>query len=192
MPDLPLDFVLLLVSLGLMFMVIKIIPTLAEEYFSPVFRWSSAETDWMFYVHPFILSFSLKWFWERYKDIFKGSDLVRAFEVALVYGIIAMLPVLMAYIQFNRYFPWHGTYLAWVWYPAGFYSRIHFFKIESVKIFGIPFCEETRRDYKGCCGSCPYETHPELFPISRDLLSIQKVLWIVNTRSTALLNFDCI
>jgi hypothetical protein len=86
--------VLLLISLGLMFLVIKIFPTLAEEYFSPVFRWSSVETDWMFYVHPFILSFSLKWFWERYKDVFKGSYLLRAFEVALVYGVVAMLPVL--------------------------------------------------------------------------------------------------
>jgi hypothetical protein len=86
--------VLLFISLGLMFLVIKIFPNLAEEYFSPVFRWSSVETDWMFYVHPFILSFSLKWFWERYKDIFQGSVVLRAFEVALVYGIVAMVPVL--------------------------------------------------------------------------------------------------
>ena len=107
-------FVLLLVSLGLMFMVIKIIPTLAEEYFSPVFRWSSAETDWMFYVHPFILSFSLKWFWERYKDIFKGSDLVRAFEVALVYGIIAMLPVL--WLTYSSIDISLGMVLTWLGY----------------------------------------------------------------------------
>ena len=87
-------FVLLLVSLGLMFLVIKIFPTLAEEYFSPVFRWSSVQTDWLFYAHPFVLSFALKWFWERYKDIFKGSNVLRAFEVALVYGVVAMVPVL--------------------------------------------------------------------------------------------------
>lgn len=87
-------FVLLLVSLGLMFLVIKIFPALAEEYFSPVFRWSSVQTDWLFYAHPFVLSFALKWFWERYKDIFKGSNVLRAFEVALVYGVVAMVPVL--------------------------------------------------------------------------------------------------
>jgi hypothetical protein len=107
-------FVLLLVSLGLMFLVIKIIPSLAEEYFSPVFRWSSAKTDWMFYVHPFILSFSLKWFWERYKDIFKGSDLLRAFEVALVYGIIAMLPVL--WLTYSSIDISLGMVLTWLLY----------------------------------------------------------------------------
>ena len=48
----------------------------------------------MFYAHPFVVSFALKWFWERYKDIFKGSNILRAFEIALVYGIVAMVPVL--------------------------------------------------------------------------------------------------
>jgi hypothetical protein len=87
-------FVLLVLSLLLLYVSIAVFPNLAEEYFSPVFRWSSAKTDWLFYAHPFVLAFALKWFWERYKDIFKGPLLLRAFEVALVYGIVAMLPVL--------------------------------------------------------------------------------------------------
>jgi hypothetical protein len=73
---------------------VAVFPKHAEEYFSPVFRWSNAGTDWMFYAHPFVLSFALKWFWERYKGLFTGSVLLRAFEVALVYGIVALLPVL--------------------------------------------------------------------------------------------------
>ena len=86
--------ILLLVSFGLLYSMIAIFPTQAEEYFSPVFRWSDAGTDWMFYAHPFVLSFALKWFWERYKGQFTGSTIWRAFEVALAYGIVALLPVL--------------------------------------------------------------------------------------------------
>lgn len=86
--------VLLLVSLALLYFLVAAFPNVAEEYFSPVFRWSDAGKDWMFYAHPFVLSFALKWFWERYKGLFSGSALLRAFEVALVYGIVALLPVL--------------------------------------------------------------------------------------------------
>lgn len=85
--------VLLILSLGLSYLAIGTMPGLMEEYFSPVFR-PSGKFDWMFYVHPFIVSFALKWFWERYKDQFTGPLVLRAFEVALVYGIVAMVPVL--------------------------------------------------------------------------------------------------
>lgn len=86
--------VLLLVSMALLYFLVAVFPNVAEEYFSPVFRWSDAGKDWMFYAHPFVLSFALKWFWERYKSLFTGNALFRAFEVALVYGIVALLPVL--------------------------------------------------------------------------------------------------
>jgi hypothetical protein len=85
--------VLLLVSLGMIYSSIYLFPKLTEEYFSPVFR-SNGKTDVLYFIHPFIVSFALKWFWERYKGIFKGSIIVRAIEVSLVYGIVAMLPVL--------------------------------------------------------------------------------------------------
>ena len=68
-------------------------PSITQEYLSPVFR-NAGKNDWLFYAHPFILSVSLKWFWDRYKDIFKGPFIIRAMEVALVYGIVALLPVL--------------------------------------------------------------------------------------------------
>lgn len=86
--------ILLLVSFGLLYAMIAIFPKQAEEYFSPVFRWSNAATDWMFYAHPFVLSIALKWFWERYKQILPGGTILKAVELAFVYGIVAMLPVL--------------------------------------------------------------------------------------------------
>lgn len=86
--------ILLLTSLAVLFFMIAVFPHVAEEYFSPVFRWSTAGTDWMFYAHPFVLSIALKWFWERYKEILPGNKIMKAFEMALVYGVVAMLPVL--------------------------------------------------------------------------------------------------
>jgi len=85
--------VMLVLGLGMVYVGIYFFPRIADEYFSPVFR-KAGETDWTFYIHPFILSLGLKWFWERYKGIFKGNILTRAIEVALVYGIVALLPIL--------------------------------------------------------------------------------------------------
>jgi hypothetical protein len=85
--------VLLLLSALMFYGAIYFLPDLMEEYFSPVFR-PSGNTDWLFLAHPLILSIGLKWFWERYKNILKGPLMVRALEVAGVYGIVALLPVL--------------------------------------------------------------------------------------------------
>jgi hypothetical protein len=86
---------LVLTVLGavMLFGAIQFLPQLMEEYFSPVFR-PSGQSDWFFYVHPLILSIALKWFWERYKNLFTGPLWVRALEVSLVYSIVALLPVL--------------------------------------------------------------------------------------------------
>ena len=84
----------LLISMGMLYAAIFFFPNLMEEYYNAVFRSSSFETDWLFFAHPFVLSIALRWFWERYKDLFKGNVLLRALEVALVYGVVAMVPVL--------------------------------------------------------------------------------------------------
>lgn len=85
--------VLSALSVAMLLGAIKLLPGLMEEYFSPVFRPAGRE-DWLFYAHPLIISIALKWFWERYKNILHGPLLVRALEVALVYVIVALLPVL--------------------------------------------------------------------------------------------------
>lgn len=87
-------FLVLIVSVAMLFTVIYIFPSLMNEYYNPVFRSSSFGTDWLFYVHPFVLSWALSWFWDRFKGLFSGSVVVRAFEVAMVYGVVAMVPVL--------------------------------------------------------------------------------------------------
>jgi len=84
----------LLVSLSVLYGMIYLLPSVMEEYYNPVFRSSSFETDWLFYAHPFVLSASLYWFWDHFKTFFNGSITWCAFEVALTFAIIAMLPVL--------------------------------------------------------------------------------------------------
>ena len=85
--------ILLILSLVMFYSSVYLFPEVTQEYFSSVFR-TSGNTDWLYYAHPFIVSIALKWFWERYKGIFKGSVILRALEVALVYGIVALIPVL--------------------------------------------------------------------------------------------------
>jgi len=85
--------VMLVLGAGMLYGGIYFFPLISDEYFSPVFR-RAGEADWTFFVHPFILAFALTWFWERYKGIFKGGALLRALEVSLVYGIVALFPIL--------------------------------------------------------------------------------------------------
>ncbi len=84
----------LIVSVSMLFTLIYMLPGMVEEYYNPVFRSSSFETDWLFYAHPFVLSLALYWFWEQYKTKFSGSVVMKAVQVALNYGAVAMLPVL--------------------------------------------------------------------------------------------------
>ena len=85
--------VLFLLSLGMLQLAILFFPGLATEYFSPVFR-TAGDNDWMYFAHPLVLSLSLKWFWEKYKNTLKGNLFLKAIELALIYGVVAMVPVL--------------------------------------------------------------------------------------------------
>jgi hypothetical protein len=113
-PILIAGFLVLLVSLALLYSIIYLFPSLMEEYYNPVFRSSSFETDWLFYGHPFVLSISLYWFWDRFKTFFSGSPIQRGFQIALSYGIVAMLPVLwLTFSAINISFIMVGTWLAY-------------------------------------------------------------------------------
>lgn len=84
----------LIVSIGLLYGSITFFPVLMDEYYNSVFRSNSFTTDLLFYVHPFILSAAMFWFWEITKELFTGSLLIRAYKVGVSYGLIAMVPVL--------------------------------------------------------------------------------------------------
>lgn len=86
--------VLLIVSVGILFVSIRIFPAMMEEYYdTDVFRGGGTKAM-LYYVHPFILALALSWFWERFKGLFKGSFIFRGLELGLVYGLVAVLPTM--------------------------------------------------------------------------------------------------
>jgi hypothetical protein len=85
--------VLFIVSYGGLYLTIKYFPKLFLSYNNPLFN-SDGSRDVLFYLHAFIISFALSWFWERFKGLFHGSFFLRGLEFGSVYGVVALLPVM--------------------------------------------------------------------------------------------------
>jgi hypothetical protein len=85
--------ILFIVSYGGLFLTIRFAPALFVMYNNPLFN-SDGSRDVLFYMHAFIISFALSWFWERFKRLFHGNFLVRGLEFGSVYAVVALLPVM--------------------------------------------------------------------------------------------------
>ena len=85
--------ILFVLSYGGLFTAVKFFPSLFIEYNNPLFN-SDGSRDVLFYLHAFIISLALSWFWDRFKGLFKGAALLRGIEFGLVYSIVALLPVM--------------------------------------------------------------------------------------------------
>lgn len=85
--------ILFVLSYGGLFLTVKFFPALFVEYNNPLFN-SDGNRDSLFYLHAFIFSFALAWFWDRFKSMFRGGFLLRGLEFGLVYAIVALLPVM--------------------------------------------------------------------------------------------------
>ena len=85
--------ILFIVSYGGLYLTIKFFPQLFVTYNNPLFN-SDGSRDVLFYLHAFIISFALSWFWERFKGMFNGPPLLRGLEFGLVYALVALLPVM--------------------------------------------------------------------------------------------------
>jgi hypothetical protein len=85
--------ILFIASYGGLFLAIRFFPTLFIEYNGPLFN-SDGSRDVLFYMHAFIVSFALSWFWDRFKTIFKGHSILRGIEFGFVYAIIALVPLM--------------------------------------------------------------------------------------------------
>lgn len=83
--------ILLALSYIVLFITIRIFPSLVEEYYNPIF-WPGGDRALLFFAHPFVLSLCLAWFWERSKNLYTGKWLFRGAEMGLVYGVVATLP----------------------------------------------------------------------------------------------------
>ena len=85
--------ILFILCYGGLYMAVRFFPVVFVEYNNPLFN-SDGSRDLLFYLHAFIISFALSWFWDRFKSLFHGSFLIRGLEFGFVYSIVALLPVM--------------------------------------------------------------------------------------------------
>jgi hypothetical protein len=85
--------ILFILSYGGLFLAVRFFPALFVEYNNPLFN-SDGSRDILFYLHAFIISFALSWFWDRFKGLFIGPTILRGLEFGLVYSFVALLPVM--------------------------------------------------------------------------------------------------
>jgi len=83
--------ILLVISYAALWILVNFFPDMAEQYYNPIFDMEGDKT-YLYFLHPFILSFALAWFWRRFKSLFHGPFWWRGIEMGLVYGLIATLP----------------------------------------------------------------------------------------------------
>mgnify|MGYP003577132683 CR=1 FL=1 len=86
-------FFLFVLCYGGLYLAVRFFPSVFVEYNNPLFN-SDGSRDLLFYLHAFVISFALSWFWDRFKSLFQGSFLIRGIEFGLVYSIVALLPVM--------------------------------------------------------------------------------------------------
>jgi hypothetical protein len=85
--------VLLIFSVLGLYMTIWFFPSLAMQYFDPAFSTESSKVL-LYYIHPFVISLALSWFWSRFKSVLKGSFLTRGIEFGLIYAMVASFPMM--------------------------------------------------------------------------------------------------
>lgn len=106
-------FLLFVASYGGLYLSVRFFPTLFIEYNSPLFN-SDGSRDLLFYLHPFVISFALSWFWDRFKGLFTGFFMLRGIEFGVVYAMVALLPVM--WITFSSLDITIPTILSWFAY----------------------------------------------------------------------------
>lgn len=85
--------VLLIFSVAALYLTILLFPAMALQYYNPAFQ-SGNSRDILYYIHPFVLSLMLAWFWERFKGVLTGGFTMRGIEFGLIYSLVATLPAM--------------------------------------------------------------------------------------------------
>lgn len=73
---------LFILCYGGLYLGIRFFPALFMDYNNPLFN-SDGNRDVFFYMHAFIISFALSWFWDRFKGLFHGHFILRGLESVL-------------------------------------------------------------------------------------------------------------
>ena len=111
--------VLFVLCYGGLYLGIRIFPALFMDYNNPLFN-SDGNRDVFFYMHAFIISFALSWFWDRFKGLFHGHFILRGLEFGFVYAIVSLLPVM--WITFSSLDITFFMVLSWFLY--GFFQAV--------------------------------------------------------------------
>jgi len=85
--------VLLILSVLGLYTTIWLFPNLAMQYFDPAFDTQSSRVM-IYFIHPFVISMALSWFWNRTKGVLTGSFLTRGIEFGLIYALVAIVPMM--------------------------------------------------------------------------------------------------
>ena len=85
--------VLCILSILGLYITIWFFPAIAAQYFDPAFDAQSSKVM-IYFLHPFIISLALSWFWSRFKEALTGSFITRGIEFGLIYVLIATFPMM--------------------------------------------------------------------------------------------------
>ncbi len=85
---------LLIFSVLGLYATIWFLPGIATQYFDPAFNSESGRVIF-YYIHPFIISMALSWFWNRFKGSLTGSFITRGIEFGVIYTLVATLPMMV-------------------------------------------------------------------------------------------------
>jgi len=85
--------VLLILSVIGLYLTIWLFPGLAGQYFDPAFDTQSSKIM-IYFLHPFIISLALSWFWSRFKGVLTGSFITRGIEFGVIYALVATFPMM--------------------------------------------------------------------------------------------------
>jgi hypothetical protein len=85
--------ILLIVSEISLHITLLIFPAIAAQYFAPAFDTEPAKLS-LYYLHPFVISLALAWFWTRFKGVLTGAFITRGIEFGLIYVCVAAFPMM--------------------------------------------------------------------------------------------------
>ncbi len=84
---------LFILSYGGLYLGIRFLPNLFLDYNNPLFN-SEGDRDSLFYLHAFVISMALSWFWERFKGLLSGHFIYKALQFGFIYAVVSLLPVM--------------------------------------------------------------------------------------------------
>lgn len=111
--------ILFILCYGGLYLGIRLFPALFMDYNNPLFN-SDGNRDVFFYMHAFIISCALSWFWDRFKGLFHGHFILRGLEFGFVYAMVSLLPVM--WITFSSLDITFFMVLSWFLY--GFFQAV--------------------------------------------------------------------